>query len=152
RTARLMQRAVKYVFLALFPVLLLIIAFAPEGLKLWVGAAFAQNSTVVLRYLAAGIFVNCLAQIPASLVQGTGRPDLVAKLQAAELPLYLAGLYWATLHYGLSGAAIAWSLRVIFDAAILFVMSSRLLSPSRGFTWRPALAVAAAMGAFYFVT
>jgi O-antigen/teichoic acid export membrane protein len=152
RTGFLMQRGVKYVFITLFPVILMMIAFAPEGLKFWVGTAFAQQSTLVLRYLAAGVFVNCLAQIPLSLVQGTGRPDIVAKLQALELPLYLAATYWMTKHYGLSGAAIAWSARVSLDALLLFVVAYGLLPHTRGFGRRMALSVTGALTVFYFAT
>jgi len=152
RTGFLMQRGVKYVFLALFPVVLIVIAFAPESLTLWVGTAFAQNSTVVLRYLAAGVFVNCLAQIPLSLVQGTGRPDLVAKLQAVELPFYLAALYWATKHHGLSGAAVAWSTRVTLDAVLLFAIAYRSLPRRQGFAGRLTAAVVSAFAVFYCAT
>jgi O-antigen/teichoic acid export membrane protein len=152
RTALLMERAVKYIFLAVFPVVLLIVAFAPEGLKLWVGPLFAQNSTIVLRALAAGVFVNCLAQIPLSLVQGTGRPDLAAKLQALELPFYLPAVFWATKHFGLEGAALAWTLRVTVDALLLFAISYHLLPPARELAARLAAAVAVALAIFYGIT
>jgi O-antigen/teichoic acid export membrane protein len=152
RTALLMERAVKYIFLALFPVVLLIVAFAPEGLKLWVGPVFAQNSTVVLRALAAGVFVNCLAQIPLSLVQGTGRPDLAAKLQALELPFYLPAIYWVTRRFGLEGAALAWTLRVVVDALLLFAISYRLLPQARELAARLGAAVASAFAIFYGIT
>lgn len=152
RTGMLMQRGVKYVFLAVFPVVLIVIAFAPEGLTLWVGTVFAQNSTAVLRYLAAGIFINCLAQIPLSLVQGTGRPDIVAKLQAIELPLYLAAIFWATKRYGLSGAAIAWSSRVALDAVLLFAFAYRLLPHRQGRAVRLAVSVVGALAVFYCAT
>jgi len=152
RMGFLMQRGVKYVFITLFPVILMMIAFAPEGLKFWVGTAFAQQSTPVLRYLAVGVFINCLAQIPLSLVQGTGRPDIVAKLQAVELPLYLAATYWMTKHHGLSGAAIAWSARVSVDAMLLFAIAYRLLPHSRGFGERLVLSVASSFTVFYFAS
>jgi len=152
RTGMLMQRGVKYVFLAVFPVVLIVIAFAPEGLTLWVGTVFAQNSTAVLRYLAAGIFINCLAQIPLSLVQGTGRPDLVAKLIGFELPLYLPVIYWATKHYGLNGAAFAWSSRVIVEAIILFGIAYRLIPHRQGLAVRLAVSAATALTIFYCAT
>ena len=152
RTGFLLQRGVKYNFLVLFPVVLIVMAFAPEGLKLWVGSVFAQKSTAVLRYLAAGVFVNCLAQLPLSLVQGTGRPDMAAKLQAAELPLYLAAIFWATKHYGLSGAAIAWSTRVSLDAMLLFVIAYSLLPYRRGLALRLGASVTGALLTFYLIT
>ena len=82
----------------MFPIVLLTAAFAPEALHLWLGDAFAQNGSSVLRWLAAGIFANCLAQLPYVLLQSAGRPDIPAKLQLVELPLYVVGLvFWSKL-------------------------------------------------------
>jgi len=148
RTGVLMQRGVKYVFLLMFPAALILIAFAPEGLELWVGASFARNSSMVLRWLAAGVFVNCLAQIPLALVQGTGYPDRIAKLQAIELPIYLSAIWWATKHYGLNGAAVAWSARVTIDAIVIFLFAYQLLPERRRDAGRLAAAAAVALGLF----
>jgi O-antigen/teichoic acid export membrane protein len=127
RTALLYGRCVKYVFLILFPVVLLTVGFARNGLTLWLGAEFAQHSFRVLQWLAVGVFLNSLAQVPFALVQGAGRPDLTAKLHLIELPLYLLGLWWLISMYGIEGAAIAWTARVGVDALILFAMAQRLL-------------------------
>lgn len=56
----------------------LLVAF--EGLMLWLGSEFADNSTLVLQLLAVGVFINSLAHVPSGLEQGAGRPDLTAKL------------------------------------------------------------------------
>jgi O-antigen/teichoic acid export membrane protein len=127
RTAMLYARSVKYLLLSTFPVILLIIAFAPEGLKFWLGNEFAAHSSRVLQWLALGIFINCLSSAPFAVVQGVGRPDLTAKLHLVELPLYLAGLFWLTKTHGIEGAAIAWTSRVIIDALALFVLAKRFL-------------------------
>jgi len=125
RTAFLYGRSVKYVLLALFPVILFVLVFAGNGLKLWLGADFARHSTRVLQWLAVGVFINGLALIPYSLLQGVGRPDLTAKLHLAELPAYLLGLWWLIHVDGIEGAAIAWTVRVFVDALILFGMARR---------------------------
>ena len=130
RTAFLYGRSVKYVLLALFPIVLLIVVFAGSGLKLWLGADFAQHSTRVLQWLAVGVFINGLALIPYSLLQGVGRPDLTAKLHLAELPAYLLVLWWLIHAYGIEGAAMAWTARVFVDAVVLFGMARRFL-PNR---------------------
>jgi len=44
RTELLLRRGVKYVFLAVFPMVLVIVTMAPEILRLWLGAAFAENT------------------------------------------------------------------------------------------------------------
>ncbi|MDI6891119.1 MAG: flippase [Thermodesulfovibrionales bacterium] len=130
RAALLFSRGVRYIFLSLFPIILLIITLAHEGLTLWLGAEFAQNSTRVLQWLAVGVFFNSLAQIPFALVQGAGRPDLTAKLHLIELPFYLLAVWWLIGAYGIEGAAVAWVARIVVDTLILFGMAHRFLSSS----------------------
>jgi O-antigen/teichoic acid export membrane protein len=130
RASMLYARSVRYLLLALFPLILLIVALAQDGLKLWLGTDFALHSAPVLQWLAVGSFINCLASSPFAVVQGAGRPDLTAKLHLIELPLYFAALYWLTKTQGIEGAAIAWTARVALDATVLFVMAKRFLPVS----------------------
>ena len=127
RAALLYGRSVKYLLLVLFPVVLLIVVFARDGLRLWLGAEFAQHSTVVLQWLAVGVFINCLAQAPFAVVQGAGRPDLTAKLHLVELPIYLLALAFLTKFRGIEGVAMAWTIRVAIDALVLFWLAGRFL-------------------------
>jgi O-antigen/teichoic acid export membrane protein len=126
RAAELFSRSVRWLFLVLFPVVLLATVFASDGLRLWLSEEFALNGTAVLQWLAVGVLFNSLAHIPFAFIQGAGRPDLTAKLHLAELPFYLLML-WLFMHqWGLPGVAAAWTLRAAFDAVALFVMSARL--------------------------
>ena len=127
RTAVLYERSVKVLLLSLFPIIVSVIVLAENGLRLWIGPEFAQRSTPVLQWLAAGVFINCLAQVPFALIQGVGRPDLSAKLHLLELPGYLFALWYLTTRYGINGAAIAWTARVLIDAAGLFLISNKFL-------------------------
>jgi O-antigen/teichoic acid export membrane protein len=127
RASMLYARSVKYLILALFPLILLIVALAQDGLKIWLGADFALHSTSVLQWLAVGSFINCLGSTPFAVVQGAGRPDLTAKLHLIELPLYFAALYWLTKTQGIQGAAMAWTARVALDAIVLFIIAKRFL-------------------------
>jgi O-antigen/teichoic acid export membrane protein len=103
----------------------LTVGLARSGLTLWLGADFAQHGYRVLQWLAVGVFINCLALIPFTLVQGVGRPDLTAKLHLIELPLYLSALWWLISAHGVEGAAIAWTARMGVDGAVLFGMADR---------------------------
>ena len=127
RTALLYGRSVKFLLLILFPIILLIIVMAENGLRFWLGAEFAEHSTRVLQWLAVGVFINCLAQVPFALVQGVGRPDLTAKLHLIELPGYLLALWVLSRMHGIEGAAIAWTARVFVDALALFGIARRFL-------------------------
>jgi O-antigen/teichoic acid export membrane protein len=128
RTAMLLRRGVKYTFMVIFPMALVIVAFAPEILRLWVGPAFALNSGPVLRWLAAGVLMNCLAVIPFSLLQGIGRPDMTGKVLFIELPLFLAASWMLMLRLGIEGAAIAWTARATVETVVFLILSRHYLS------------------------
>jgi O-antigen/teichoic acid export membrane protein len=148
RTARLFGRGVNYIFLALFPLLLVIVTLAHEGLSLWLGSEFADNSTFVLQWLAVGVFINSIAHIPFALVQGAGRPDLTAKMHLIELPFYLLMLWWLLVVYGIKGAAVAWVARVCIDTFILFVMVQWLLPNIKALMWNSLLRIIIAVCIF----
>jgi O-antigen/teichoic acid export membrane protein len=122
RERLLSARGVKYIFLAMFPIILVTVAFAPDALRLWLGPGFASHSQSVLRWLAAGFFINALATVPFSPLQGAGRPGLTAKLHLLELPLYVIAVWVLTRRLGIEGAAIAFTARVGpgYRAALLF--------------------------------
>jgi O-antigen/teichoic acid export membrane protein len=151
RTSLLFGRAVRVVFVGIFPIALLLVVWAPEGLRLWLGAEFEQNSTIVLRWLALGVFVNCLAQVPFALIQGLGRPDLTAKLHLTELPMYAVAIWFLSRAFGLEGVAIAWVLRITVDTVALFAMADRFL-PGRSLLPRTLAMIGLAAGAFAVAT
>jgi len=129
-TASLFSRGTKYVFVALFPVTLIIVTLAPEGLNLWLGAEFARESTRPLQWLAIGVLINSVALVPWTLLQSGGRPDLAAKLNLVELPVYVLVLWWLVESFGITGAGAAWAIRAGVDAIVLFAMMRRFLPAS----------------------
>lgn len=142
-TGRIFAQSVRLLMILLFPVVLLLVTFAPEGLTLWLGPEFGVRSAPVMRWLTAGVFLYSLSFVPTSLLQGTGRPDLTAKLHALELPLYLASASYLIIHYGIVGAAAAWVLRATFDLAGTAWMASRR-APGSGASLR-RVSIAAAL-------
>jgi len=127
RLVRLFGRAVRAILLVMFPPLAVVVLFAPEGLTLWLGAEFATKSSSVLRWLALGVFINSLARIPHALVQGVGRPDLTAKLHLLELVPYTAAVWLLVRHFGVAGAAAAWTARIGVDTVALFWLAGRVV-------------------------
>ncbi len=123
----LFDRGLRAIFLIIFPATLIVVTLAHEGMALWVGEEFADHSAPILRWLALGVFINCLAQVPFSFVQGIGRPDITGKLHLAELPLYVAAIWGLSRFFGLEGVAMAWVFRVILDTAVLLVSAARFL-------------------------
>jgi O-antigen/teichoic acid export membrane protein len=126
RLALLFGRSVKYAALTTVPVFMLLAVFASDLLVVWLGPTAAGRSAPVLRVLTVGAASQVLAVIPGSIVQGIGRPDIVAKFYLLETPLYLAALWWLTRTAGIMGAATAWSARLTLDGLLLLWASRRM--------------------------
>lgn len=126
--------AVRYLFVILFPIILLLIGFAHEGLQLWLGKEFAQQSYRVLQWLALGVFINSLALIPYTFLQGIGKPKIATILHVVELCFYIPLLWFFTNRNGIEGAAMVWVIRVTFDGMLLFYISRRVYRPIPAFS------------------
>ncbi len=125
RCRRLYLRSVKYAFIVLFPIVLVVVTFAGEGMSLWMGNGFSAHSHQALQWLAAGVFVNSLAHIPSALITGTGRPAVLAVLLFLELPVYFGVAWFLVERYGINGMAMAWTLRVTIDNLVIFLLAER---------------------------
>lgn len=98
---------------------LILIMFAEDLLHLWINQDFASSAFVVLQIISVGALYNFVARVPLTIIQGKGRPDITAKFHLLELPIYLFLLYYLTTAFGITGAAIATSVRMIFDFLLL---------------------------------
>jgi O-antigen/teichoic acid export membrane protein len=149
-TARLLERAIRLMIVVMFPMVIVLVTFARPGLVLWLGVDFARASTEVVQWLAAGVFINSIGQIPFAALQGIGRADLTAKLHAVELPLYAAAIIWLTRTFGLNGVAMAWTLRVAFDTTALFWLTAHRLPEARAYLRAPLLLGTALLALLWF--
>jgi O-antigen/teichoic acid export membrane protein len=89
-------------------------------LSVWIGAEFAEVAGPVGEILLIGVWINSLAWVPVVMLQGQGRPAIVAKLHVLEFIPYVATLWIGVAWAGLPGAAWVWTLRVAVDAALMF--------------------------------
>jgi O-antigen/teichoic acid export membrane protein len=96
------------------------IILTPVFFKYWISADFAAVAAPVAEILFFGAWINGLAFVPFGLLQSQGRPDVTGKFHAAEVLPFIAVLWGLTSAYGITGAALAWSLRCAADAACLF--------------------------------
>jgi O-antigen/teichoic acid export membrane protein len=126
---RTYSRGVRACFLLLMPVVFLVFLFAPEGLHLWLGPVFAAKSTVILRWLAVGVLINSLGQVPYVLLQAVNRPDIPGKIHLVEIPLYLGAMVLGIKQFGLAGAAAVWAMRLILETAALAFFARKTLVP-----------------------
>lgn len=127
----LVRASVTTLFITILPITAGIAVFARELLTLWISADFAAHSATLLQIFAVSILINCMAQIPFTLIQSAGQPRVTAMLHCGILPIYLFSLWLLTRHFGVIGAAWAWFLRMIIDACTLFVLSAPVLRQPR---------------------
>lgn len=125
-TFKLLIRSIKYVFILIFPIILVISVFAREGIYIWLGADFATNSTLVSQLFAIGILLNSLAYFPFTFLQSIGKPDITAKIHFFELPVYLLLMIYLIPKYGIIGVGFAWLTRIFIDTSLLFYFTQRI--------------------------
>ena len=130
RLAPLLGRSMKWMLLTLGPAVVIITAFAGDILQIWLGSDFAHESTVALQILAVGILINSMVHVQNAAVQGFGRPDLTAKFHLLQLPLHVFLVWWLVGLWGITGAALAQSIRLSLEALLLLVAACRITSLS----------------------
>lgn len=123
---RLVGGVLRFLLMAAGPALVVLAVLADDVLGLWLGSVYAEQAGPALRLFALGMAANVLAYVPAVLLPASGRPDLPARLHVLELPVHLAVLWVLTARWGITGAAAAWALRMVLDAALLFAVSHRV--------------------------
>jgi O-antigen/teichoic acid export membrane protein len=108
----------------LFPLCLALFVFAPTILGVWLGPVFAQTAGRALRILSVGVFLTGLAHLPMALLYGSARPDLPAKINLFQVAVHIPLTIFLVREWGITGAAVAWSVRCSEDL-ILYTWASR---------------------------
>lgn len=119
-TAQMLRPALHAMFDLALPATLLLAVLAKPILSVWLGTEFATAATDVLKLLALGLFFNSVAHLPYALLQAHGRSDLTAKVHLAEVPIFALALVWCVHLFGITGAALAWTIRTGLDAWLLY--------------------------------
>jgi O-antigen/teichoic acid export membrane protein len=131
RAAAMLERASKMILLMLLPAVLVLVLFAAPGLRLWLGPAYAPSAAPVLRWLAAAVYINALAQVAYALLQSGVDARSPALLHMVELPLYVAMLIVLANKLGVVGVAIAWFVRMAVDSVALWWFTYRRMPEAR---------------------
>lgn len=112
--------------------------FAPQILGWWMGPSYAAEGSVALRILAVGLVVNSLACLPYTFLEASGRPDVPAKFHLLELAIHVPLAWYLVGRFSINGAALAWTLRVVFDTLLLLSAAQRIIPVSlRAVVMRP---------------
>jgi O-antigen/teichoic acid export membrane protein len=120
KTETMYYRSSKYMVFGMMPLILLFGLFAPEILSLWLGKEFASHCQTIFRILCVGLFFNSLAQIPITVLHAFGKPSVTAKFHLIELPVMVLLSVILIPMFGILGAAVSWSIRVVLDCGLLF--------------------------------
>lgn len=113
-------KATKLLAAILTPIIVLGVFAMQPFIHFWINPNFATQAGPIGRILLLGIWFNGIAFIPIAYLQAQARPGVVARLQLWQIVPFLAVLWFSIHHFGLLGAAWAWTGRVIIDAVLLF--------------------------------
>lgn len=97
----------------------------PDLLFWWIGEVVTDDSLLVGRLLCVGIFFNAIGIMYYTLIHASGDSKSTAFIHMFELPVYLFILFTLILKYGVVGAALAWTLRMIIDSCLMAIVASK---------------------------
>lgn len=117
----------RIIFLTIFPFVLVLFNFSHELMRLWISEEFANQSHVLLQMFSLGILINGLAQVPFTIIQGTGNAKTSALIHISMLPIYALGLFLLISEYGLVGAGVCWLIRIIIDSSLMMYFSHKII-------------------------
>ena len=123
RTRELFFSSMKYLMAVSTPIIIVLIFFARQILSTWLGADFMQNSLVPFQILAIGALIGIVAPLTGAILEGYGRPDIVAKVYLINAPLNLLLVWYLTKTLGLAGAAITAAVRTCIETIVLILLT-----------------------------
>ncbi len=112
------------IIISVVPFALFFAGFAEEILSLWLGDSFALKSSSVFQILILGLVFNSVAQVPFASIQASGNSKATALLHLIECLPYIVLLWWLITHYGIIGAAWAWTIRMLIDMILLIIIDN----------------------------
>jgi O-antigen/teichoic acid export membrane protein len=149
KTEKLFARSMKFLLLSTGPIFILLMFYAQDLLRLWLGADFAATSTFVVQVLAAGFLVNAVVAVPNNYLIGIGRVDVAPKYQAFELIIFAAAIWAGAKLWGIKGVAAVSAVRLAAFPVFLLAVTFASRRVRFGFVWKHGLAgMLAALGLF----
>jgi O-antigen/teichoic acid export membrane protein len=134
---RLYQEAVRLSNLLMTPVFCFLTFFGPWFLSVWMGEAFARQAGPLLQILSIAYLLASYPAVPATIIEGSGRPDLSAVGGGTVMGLMIVFSLFLIPRYGLLGAALAMLIsRLIQVPLFVYWVSSRIVKIKKlGFYW-----------------
>lgn len=129
----LFSRGVRFNIILLLPLTMFLFVIAKPFFTFWAGAEFGEESTLPFYILLFGLFFNIMAYISHCIITASGRTDIFAKIYWTELVLYVFAASALINAFGILGAALAWSLRVVVDTFFIVWLARRITGISFDF-------------------
>lgn len=105
----------------------LLLALAiPYLLPIWTKNQLPDDSIISGQILCIGVIANSFGAMFYASIHSAGKSKTTALIHILELPVYIISLAWLIPLLGIQGAAIAWSGRMILDAALLKYVSRNI--------------------------
>ncbi len=115
RTGTLLRLSMLPTVAIVFPACVVLAGGSHTLLSLWLGSRFAADSATILVIFTIGTFLSCIALLPGTLSDAVGRPEIGALILLAQAVLFLPMIVLMTRHGGITGAAVTWMLRALFN-------------------------------------
>jgi O-antigen/teichoic acid export membrane protein len=129
---RMYLRVARVLLLIILPVLVLLFAFMPQFLSLWIGGRFSEDSVWPARLLVVAQAIGLLAFVPHAVAASRGHARYLTIFSAIQAFGSVAA--WALLipRLGLTGAALGTLAATAAATAVQLVLTHRLLALSWG--------------------
>lgn len=95
------------------------------GLRIWIGEVFADSAWRLLVVLCSGVLVSLVSNLAFNLVQAFEGPKRTAIAHAVLLPVHIGLVLLLTPRIGAMGAVLAYLVRTLLEAVVLFSMAAR---------------------------
>lgn len=121
------RRASCALAMLLAPLVIIGIGLCEEFLSIWISPGFSLSAKGIAEILLLGVWINAIAVPYHSLYMARNSPRAIAMWLLAQLPVYLILLLIMIFNFGVIGAAITWTFRVLIDTIfILYINGVRI--------------------------
>jgi len=126
KTGELLIRPLKYLLIIMTPIVFILYMFSDIILLKWLGTEFLKNGITVFRILLITFYINSLAVVPFTAVQGLGRADLKAKFDVIGSVIFIALIYILVKYAGIKGAAAGKGILMFADFIFLMIIAVKI--------------------------
>jgi len=134
-TRRTYHEASQVMSVMIWPLSLVLIAFAPEVLYVWIGVAPSETTVWLVRILVAGTALNGLMNIPYGLMLASGWSRLPLLLNLVAVLVLVPFIVYMTSRFGTVGGAFAWLLLNVGYVSLGIAAMHRRLLRGEGGAW-----------------